>query len=111
MSRSVWTSSTSIRSIEPIVPPALPIAVATRPSMPGRWSILTRRTNENWACSDAVIARASGSVAEPREALGLGLPLGLALGAPFVVALLALALAVHVDDAHRGAEGAVAAVG
>ena len=55
MSRSVCESSIAIRSIEPIVPPASPIAVATRPSMPGRWSIRTRRTNENWAWSDAVM--------------------------------------------------------
>ena len=49
MSRSVCASSIVTRSIEPIVPPASPIAVATRPSMPGRWSIRTRRTKENWA--------------------------------------------------------------
>src|SRR3954452_2107937 len=49
MSLSVCTSSIAIRSIEPIVPPASPIAVATRPSMPGRWSIRTRSTKENWA--------------------------------------------------------------
>ena len=55
MSRSVCASSIAIRSIEPIVPPASPIAVATRPSMPGRWSIRTRRTNENWAWSDAAM--------------------------------------------------------
>ena len=35
--------------MSPIVPPASPIAVATRPSMPGRWSIRTRRVSENWA--------------------------------------------------------------
>ena len=49
MSRSVCASSIATRSIDPIVPPASPIAVATRPSIPGRWSIRTRRTNENWA--------------------------------------------------------------
>jgi hypothetical protein len=30
------------RSTEPIVPPTSPIALATFPSMPGRWSISTR---------------------------------------------------------------------
>ena len=29
-----------------MLPPASPMAVATRPSMPGRWSISTRRTIE-----------------------------------------------------------------
>ena len=33
----------------PIVPPASPIAEATRPSMPGRWSIRTRSVREYWA--------------------------------------------------------------
>ena len=37
------------RSTSPIVPPASPIAVATRPSMPGRWSMRTRSVSENWA--------------------------------------------------------------
>src|SRR3954454_14024940 len=56
MSRSVCLSSIATRSIEPIVPPACPIAVATRPSIPGRWSIRTRRTNEN--CAD--VGRGTG---------------------------------------------------
>ena len=35
--------------MSPIVPPASPIALATRPSIPGRWSIRTRSVSENWA--------------------------------------------------------------
>src|SRR3954451_22768484 len=49
MSRNVWASSTVSRSTEPIVPPASPIAVATRPSMPGRSAISTRIVSEYWA--------------------------------------------------------------
>src|SRR3954452_5343942 len=49
MSRSVWWSSTMTRSTEPIVPPASPIALATRPSMPGLCSISTRIVSEYWA--------------------------------------------------------------
>ena len=49
MSRSVWASSTVSRSTEPIVPPASPIAVATRPSIPGRSAISTRIVSEYWA--------------------------------------------------------------
>ena len=45
-SRIVWTPSIELRSTDPMLPPASPIAVATRPSMPGRWSISTRRTIE-----------------------------------------------------------------
>ena len=40
-----------------MLPPASPIAVATRPSMPGRWSISTRRMIEYCAETDG-IARA-----------------------------------------------------
>ena len=50
MSRRVCASSTEIRSIEPIVAPARPIALATWPSMPGRCAIRTRRTSEY--CAD-----------------------------------------------------------
>src|SRR3954453_13237239 len=46
MSRSVWPPSIATRSTEPMLPPASPMAVATRPSMPGRWSISTRRMIE-----------------------------------------------------------------
>ena len=49
MSRSVWPPSSETRSTEPIVPPASPIALATLPSMPGRWSISTRIVRENCA--------------------------------------------------------------
>ena len=48
-SRSVWSRVSSTSSMFPIVPPASPIAVATRPSIPGRWSIRTRSVSENWA--------------------------------------------------------------
>src|SRR4051812_9761142 len=110
MSRSSSAPSTEIRSTEPIVPPASPIAVATRPSIPGRCAMRTRRTSENCADGEAMGGRASifGLVAEAGEALGLGLALGLAL-----LALLLLALAARVldvDDAHRGAERSVAPV-
>src|SRR5947209_9235303 len=56
MSRSVCSSSTLTRSIEPIVPPAAPIALATCPSIPGLWAISTRMVSENWA--DGVAATA-----------------------------------------------------
>src|SRR5919112_3142378 len=46
MSRSVCPPSIATRSTEPMLPPASPMAVATRPSMPGRWSISTRRMIE-----------------------------------------------------------------
>src|SRR3954454_25335691 len=111
MSRSVCLSSIATRSIEPIVPPACPIAVATRPSMPGRWSIHTRRTNENCAdvgsgtggadvrrpgrqAPESLLARGRkcsvGLVAVLGEALGLGLALGLALRVALVLAVAAL---------------------
>ena len=43
MSRIVCSRWTCTRSTAPIVPPASPIALATRPSIPGRCSISTRR--------------------------------------------------------------------
>src|SRR6185437_4101199 len=43
MSRIVCGPSTVTRSTAPIVPPASPMAEATLPSIPGRWSISTRR--------------------------------------------------------------------
>src|SRR3954452_8780636 len=49
MSRSMWPESTATRSTAPIVPPAFPIALATRPSMPGWSAISTRSVRENWA--------------------------------------------------------------
>src|SRR3954451_3189163 len=49
MSRTVRPSVRSTRSIVPIVPPASPMAGATRPSMPGRWSIRTRTVREDCA--------------------------------------------------------------
>src|SRR3954468_636680 len=63
MSRSVCLSSIATRSIDPIVPPACPIAVATRPSIPGRWSIRTRRTNEN--CADVGSGTGGADVRRP----------------------------------------------
>src|SRR4051794_18714881 len=57
MSRTVRPSVRSTRSIVPIVPPASPMAVATRPSMPGRWSIRTRTVRENCAEVGGVTAR------------------------------------------------------
>ena len=48
----------------PIVPPASPIALATRPSMPGRWSIRTRSVSENWA--EVVGSHAPGYLAPSR---------------------------------------------
>ena len=49
MSRRVCPPERLTRSTEPIVPPASPIALATLPSMPGRWSISTRIVREYWA--------------------------------------------------------------
>ena len=49
MSRSVWPPERLTRSTEPIVPPTSPMALATFPSMPGRWSISTRIVKEYWA--------------------------------------------------------------
>jgi hypothetical protein len=46
MSRSVCSSSIETRSMDPIIPPARPIAVATLPSIPGRWAISTRIVRE-----------------------------------------------------------------
>ena len=40
---------TSTRSTAPMIPPASPIALATWPSMPGRWAISTRMVSEYWA--------------------------------------------------------------
>src|SRR4051812_12816748 len=75
------------------------MALATRPSMPGWLASRTRRTSENWAwCADNLRVA-------PGDSLG-GLD-----GLLRVVGLLALAVGVHHDDAYRGAEGAVAAVG
>ena len=51
----VWVSSTATRSTAPIVPPASPIAEATLPSMPGTWSISTRRVRLYWALGVLVI--------------------------------------------------------
>src|SRR4051812_29411450 len=65
MSRTVWALSSETRSTEPMLPPASPIAVATRPSMPGRWSISTRRMIEYWALTGGtreILARTVGSV-------------------------------------------------
>src|SRR5919197_75628 len=42
MSRTVWPDSSARSSTAPMVPPASPIAVATRPSIPGRCSISAR---------------------------------------------------------------------
>ena len=58
MSRIVCVSSTLTRSTAPIVPPASPIAEATLPSMPGRWSISTRRVRLYWALGVVAIERA-----------------------------------------------------
>jgi len=49
MSRIVWSRSTWTRSTAPIVPPASPIALATRPSIPGRCSISTLKVRLYWA--------------------------------------------------------------
>src|SRR4051794_30237412 len=65
MSRTVWRPSIALRSTEPMLPPASPMAVATRPSMPGRWSISTRRMIEYWALTGGtreMLARTVGRV-------------------------------------------------
>src|SRR4051812_40056375 len=72
MSRSVWASSTVSRSTDPIVPPASPIAVATRPSMPGRSAISTRIVSEYWAdvgrfTSEAQATRLRAVAGQPTE--------------------------------------------
>ena len=54
ISRSVWPPSIPIRSTDPMLPPASPMAVATRPSMPGRWSISTRRMIAYWAETEGI---------------------------------------------------------
>ena len=56
MSRSSLSSETSIRSTAPIVPPVLPIALATWPSMPGRWAISRRMVSEY--CAEGVMLMA-----------------------------------------------------
>jgi len=56
MSRTVWRPSIELRSTEPMLPPASPMEVATRPSMPGRWSISTRRMIEYCAETDGMRA-------------------------------------------------------
>src|SRR4051794_36116792 len=49
MSRSRTPSLTSTRSMDPIDAPTCPIALATRPSMPGRSAISTRIVRLYWA--------------------------------------------------------------
>src|SRR3954453_14443084 len=68
------------RSTAPMLPPASPIAVATRPSIPGRWSISTRRTTEYCAETEAIEA-------EPSAVLSL--IRGLRVRAGAVVSLIA----------------------
>src|SRR4051812_150861 len=58
MSRSSLSSVTSMRSTAPMMPPALPIALATWPSMPGRWAISMRMVSEYWADGVMLIAGA-----------------------------------------------------
>ena len=41
-----------------MMPPALPIALATWPSMPGRWAISMRMVSEYWAEGVMLIAGA-----------------------------------------------------
>ena len=52
-----------MRSTAPMMPPALPIALATWPSMPGRWAISMRMVSEYWA--DGVMLMA-GAYVRPR---------------------------------------------
>ena len=59
MSRIVCWRSTCTRSTAPIVPPASPIADATRPSIPGRCSISTLRVRLYWALGGAATRRDS----------------------------------------------------
>src|SRR4051794_14952434 len=68
MSRSVCPPSIPIRSTEPMLPPASPMAVATRPSIPGRWSISTRRMIEYCAETDAICACSHLGGARGRDA-------------------------------------------
>ena len=49
-----------------MIPPALPIALATWPSMPGRWAISMRMVSEYWADGVMLIAGAYAS----RDAAG-----------------------------------------
>src|SRR4051812_19576279 len=66
-------SPTSTRSTAPIVPPASPMAAATRASIPGRSAISTRRTTLYWAEGTAATgprayrAGAAASVEEVAE--------------------------------------------
>src|ERR671933_47454 len=54
ISRTAFPSPSSTVSMSPIDPPASPIAVATRPSIPGRRSNSTRRVRENCALGAAI---------------------------------------------------------
>src|SRR5512132_3665482 len=65
MSRSSLSSVTSMRSTAPMMPPALPIALATWPSMPGRWAISIRMVSEYWA--DGVMLMAGAYVPVDRS--------------------------------------------
>src|SRR3954447_8764702 len=49
MSRTVYAPPALPRSTEPTVPPACPMASATRPSVPGLSSASTLMVSENWA--------------------------------------------------------------
>src|SRR3712207_909007 len=60
MSRSVWPCSIVTRSTDVMLPPASPMAVATRPSMPGRWSISTRRMIEYCAETGGMLVQDMG---------------------------------------------------
>src|SRR5215207_1758832 len=57
MSRSMRPASSVTMSIEPITPPASPIAPATLPSIPGACSISTRMVSEYWALGTGGIER------------------------------------------------------
>src|SRR6185312_12885678 len=70
MSRSSVSSVTSMRSTAPMMPPALPIALATCPSMPGRWAISMRMVSEYWAEGVMLIAGAYVPT-PPRDARSL----------------------------------------
>jgi hypothetical protein len=58
MSRSSLSSDTSMRSTAPMIPPAWPIALATWPSMPGRWAISMRIVSEYWADGEMLMGGA-----------------------------------------------------